>query len=117
MTALPYALWSDAPTPTLLASRDRSTQERVFPAFAPASPLADQYDTVPVAGTGTLYSFTVIHPNPKGGEQPYALGLVDFPGPVRLFGRLEGTGRPAIGAHYMPRPDEALGYVFVAQAA
>lgn len=117
MTTLPYALWSDAPEPTLLASRDRDSNEYVFPAFADASPLASRHDTVAVDGVGTLYSFTVIHPSPKSGEQPYALGLVDFPGPVRIFGRLEGKARPVIGERYEPRADAQFGYVFVAQKA
>ncbi|MNT78452.1 hypothetical protein D3C72_2176930 [compost metagenome] len=61
-----------------------------------------------------LYSFTVIHPAPKSGLAPYALGYVDFVGPVRIFGRLQGAARPVIGERYAQRHDAELGYVFEA---
>jgi uncharacterized OB-fold protein len=114
MSVPSYPLWSVAAEPTLVASRDRDTAELVFPAVADNSPLADRHEAVPVTGIGTVYSFTVIHPGAKSGQQPYALGYVDFPGPVRIFGRLQGLARPAIGDHFVARADEALGYVFEA---
>jgi uncharacterized OB-fold protein len=115
MSTQPYPLWS--PDRELLASRDRGTGEWVFPAVPHASPLAARFDTVPVAGEGEVYSFTVIHPGAKSGQAPYALGYVDFPGPVRIFGRLQGQERPAVGDRYRPRADENFGYVFEAVEA
>lgn len=117
MIELPYALWSDAPDSALLASRDRETGELIFPAMPDASPLAAQHETVAVRGVGEVYSFTIIHPGKKSGESPYALGYVDFPGPVRIFGRLCGTVRPTIGEKYVARRDEQFGYVFDAVQA
>lgn len=117
MSARPYPLWSSDSPPVLLASCVRASGERVFPVVPDASPLADRHETVPVAGVGVVYSFTVIHPSPKSGQAPYALGYVDFPGPVRIFGRLQGKDRPAIGDRYAPRPDAEFGYVFEAVAA
>ena len=117
VSAQAYPLWNSDPQPVLLASRDRGTDERVFPALPEASPLAASHETVPVTGVGVVYSFTVIHPAPKSGQPPYALGYVDFPGPVRIFGRLQGKGRPVIGERYTPRPDADFGYVFEAVAA
>ncbi|HSI59849.1 MAG TPA: OB-fold domain-containing protein [Ideonella sp.] len=114
---LSYPLWSDAPQPRLLASRHRDTREIVFPALPGSSPLAARHDTVELDGAGEVYSFTVIHPGRKSGEAPYALGYVDLPGPVRIFGRLTGTPRPAIGERYVARPDAQFGYVFAAEAA
>ena len=114
MSVQAYPLWSYGSAPQLLASRDRETTELIFPALPPASPLAARHDTVPMAGVGVVYSYTVIHPSPKSGQPPFALGFVDFPGPVRLFGRLQGKDHPAIGDRYLPRPDEAFGYVFEA---
>lgn len=105
-------LWSSDTLPVLLASRDQCTNEWVFPAVPENSPLASRHATVSVAGVGTVYSFTVIHPAPKAGLPPYALGYVDFEGPVRIFGRLLGKDQPAIGDRYVPRPDETFGYVF-----
>jgi uncharacterized OB-fold protein len=72
---------------------------------------------VPIDTVGEVYSFTVIHPGAKSGLAPYALGYVDLPGPVRIFGRLLGKDRPAIGERYEARPDDAFGYVFVAVEA
>ena len=112
-----YPLWRHAPEPALLASRDLDSGELVFPALSADSPLAQQHETVPLVGVGEVYSFTVIHPSPKSGEAPYALGYVDLPGPVRLFGRLCGKPRPAIGDRYAARPDERFGYVFEAVLA
>lgn len=117
MPDLPYPLWSPGSEPQLLASRDRATGEYVFPAVPDASPLALHHDIVPVTGTGTVYSYTVIHPSPKSGLTPYALGYVDFPGPVRIFGRLQGTSRPTIGQRYTAQPDAEFGYVFQAVPA
>jgi uncharacterized OB-fold protein len=111
---LSYPLWSAAPEPALLASRERATGELVFPALPPSSPLADRHDTVSVEAVGEVYSYTVIHPGAKSGQSPYALGYVDFPGPVRIFGRLCGKQRPTIGERYAARADDAFGYVFVA---
>lgn len=112
MTDHPYPLWSTGPSPRLLASRDRATGEWIFPALPADSPLAASHETVAIEGSGAVYSFTVIHPAPRTGLPPYALGYVDFPGPVRLFGRLLGAARPTIGARYVPRHDDELGYVF-----
>ncbi len=114
MPALSYPLWNPSPEPTLLASRDRESGELVFPALPADSPLAAHHDTVAVDAVGQVYSYTVIHPGAKTGLAPYALGYVDFPGPVRVFGRLTGTPRPTIGERYAARPDEDFGYVFVA---
>jgi uncharacterized OB-fold protein len=114
VSELPYPLWSTTPEPTLLASRDRENGEYVFPVVPQDSPLAHRYETTAVAAIGQVYSFTIIHPSAKSGESPYALGFVDFPGPVRIFGRLNGKPRPAICDSYAARPDERFGYVFEA---
>lgn len=105
-------LWSPDDPPALLASRDCATGEYVFPTVPGHSPLAARHATVPVSGVGIVYSFTVIHPAPKTGQPPYALGYVDFGGPVRIFGRLQGQDRPAIGDRYVARADDTYGYVF-----
>jgi uncharacterized OB-fold protein len=114
---LSYPLWSDAPQPALLVSRNRKTRGLVFPVVPDASPLAVDHETIAVDGLGEVYSFTVIHPGKKSGEEPYALGFVDFPGPVRIFGRLNGEARPTIGAKYSARRDERFGYTFEAVKA
>ena len=112
MTPASFPLWSDAPEPALLASRDLQTRELLFPAVPPDSPLAARHETVALAPVGAVYSFTVIHPGPKSGETPYAMGYVDLPGPVRLFARLQGRARPVIGERVAAHRDERFGYVF-----
>jgi hypothetical protein len=111
MNPLP-SLWGDASPSRLLGSRHIATGELVFPALPGHSPLADQYRTETLAGEGELYSFTIIHPGPKSGLEPFALGYLDLEGPVRLFGRVTGCERPVIGASYRILPDETYGYVF-----
>ncbi len=40
---------------------------------------------------GTLYTFSEVHIAPKGFATPYAVGYVDLPEGVRLFGQIEAT--------------------------
>ena len=47
-------------------------------------------DTVRLSPVGTLYTFSEIHIAPKGFTTPYAVGYVDLPEGVRLFGQIEG---------------------------
>jgi uncharacterized OB-fold protein len=106
-------LWGQGPEPALLASRNRRTGAIVFPPVHPTSPLAKDFDPLSIGSRGGLYSYTVIHPNPKTGQTPYAMGYVDLDDqPVRLFGQLRGSSRPEIGARYRATPDDTFGYVF-----
>jgi uncharacterized OB-fold protein len=107
-------LWSTGPEPSLLASRDLASGELVFPPIPENSPLAARHETTPIADVGIVYSHSVIHPNPKSGQAPYAVGYVDLPGAVRIFGRLEGASRPVIGERRRARVDATYGYVFEA---
>lgn len=47
-------------------------------------------DRVELSPVGTLYTFSEIHVAPKGFAAPYAVGYVDLPEGVRLFGQIEG---------------------------
>ncbi|QEY63280.1 OB-fold domain-containing protein [Metapseudomonas lalkuanensis] len=111
MNPLPSLWGSDSPW-RLLGSRHIASGELVFPPLSSHSPLAAQYRTEPLAAEGSLYSFTIIHPSPKSGLVPFALGYLDLEGPVRLFGRISGSERPVIGGAYRVLPDETYGYVF-----
>lgn len=104
-------IWTADPPPRLIASRDTKTGALRFPVFPVESPLAAGQDVVALESTGTVYSYSVIHPNPKSGAQPFALGYVDLPGPVRIFGRIRG-GRVRIGAPCKAVADAEFGYVF-----
>ncbi|GGA23594.1 hypothetical protein GCM10011326_40000 [Salipiger profundus] len=74
---------------TLLASRSRRDGQAVFPRLPATSPAAALYDDVELTGPAKLYSYTVIHPNPKSGQKPFVLALVDFAQGARVFGRLD----------------------------
>jgi uncharacterized OB-fold protein len=104
-------IWSAQQPPRLIASRDTKTGALRFPAFPAESPLAAGQEVVALEGTGTVYSHSVIHPNPKSGAQPFALGYVDLPGPVRIFGRIEG-GTVRIGAACKAVGHPEFGYLF-----
>jgi uncharacterized protein len=88
----------------LLACRRMNSDALFFPPPPSTSPGAPRATLVPLSGTPTLYSFTVMHPSPKTGKPPVPLGFADFPEGVRIFGRLiypEGR-RPAIGDALQP---------------
>lgn len=104
-------VWSEDQSSRLIASRDPNTGALRFPAFSSGSPLAGGQAVVTLEGTGTVYSHSVIHPNPKTGAQPFAVGYVDLPGPVRIFGRIQG-GEPRIGAACTAVSHPEFGYVF-----
>jgi len=47
----------------------------------------------PLAGTGTVYTFTIVHrgPSKEFSDTPYAVGLVDLDEGVRMMGGLLAT--------------------------
>jgi len=107
----PPDIWSAEPAPRLLASRDVHTGALRFPPFRADSVLAAHQERVPLASSGRIYSFTTVHPNPKSGEPPFALGYVDLAGPVRIFGRIRGEAI-VVDAPCEVVPDDKLGYAF-----
>ncbi|WP_458098202.1 Zn-ribbon domain-containing OB-fold protein [Roseomonas sp. WA12] len=103
------------PAVHLQASRDLRTGEGVFPAIPATSPSSSRYEALTLSDRAALYSFTVIHPNPKTGQVPFALVYADFPEKARVFGRLrlpEGQ-RPRIGMALRPVADATVGYAFI----
>jgi uncharacterized OB-fold protein len=55
----------------------------------PACGAESGQDTVELSPVGTLYTFCEVHIAPKGFATPYAVGYVDLPEGVRLFGQIE----------------------------
>ena len=45
-----------------------------------------QNEDVSLGSRGILYTYTIVHPGKD--RAPYGLAMVDFPGQVRVFGRL-----------------------------
>ena len=73
----------------LVGSKDLKTGKCIFPRIPATSPSAPRYVAIELSRRGEVYSFTVIHPNPKTGEKPFTLAFVDFPEGARAFGRLQ----------------------------
>lgn len=73
---------------TLLASRSKAGGKGTFPRIPSHTPVAGLYEDIELGGTASLYSYTIIHPNPKLGTSAFVLALVDYPGETRVFGRL-----------------------------
>lgn len=115
-----YAFVSDeSGEMTLLASRSRKTGLGVFPRLPATAPSASQYEDLEIHGDASLYSFTVIHPNPKSGLAPFVLAMADFSQEVRVLGRIECPLEDvAIGMKLSCRQsgDNASGFVFVPAA-
>lgn len=72
----------------LVGSKNLKTGKCVFPCVPETSPSASRYTRIDLSRRGVLYSFTVIHPNPKTGVKRFTLAYVDFPEGARAFGRL-----------------------------
>lgn len=104
-------IWSADKPPRLLASRHQESAEIRFPPFPPGSSVASRQEVVALDGVGIVYSLSVIHPNPKSGAKPYALGYIDLPGPVRIFGRIQGDA-VQVGSRCEAVPDDEFGYQF-----
>jgi uncharacterized OB-fold protein len=104
----------------LVGSRDLRNGKCVFPRIPEDSPSAPRFATIDLSQRGQLYSFTVIHPNPKTGEKPFVLAYVDFPEGARAFGRLDlkPDARAEIGmsaeVHIERRAGSGTGYHFIA---
>jgi len=101
----------------LLAARLAGRHGLHFPPLPPTSPLLAGGEIVEIDSTPKLYSFTVVHSNPKAGKPPMPLGLADFPEGLRVFGRLvypEGR-TPRIGDELRPcvtQADDGPVYAF-----
>ena len=108
-----------APDARLVASRHRRTGEVHFPVFRDVSPLAADHETIALSERGALYSYSIIHPSPKSGAAPFAIGYVDFPEGARVFGRIvtEPIERPRIGTPLRAIHDAEHGYVFASISA
>jgi uncharacterized OB-fold protein len=98
----------------LTASRDKKTGLCVFPEVPVKSPSATRFEPIELLGVATLYSYTIIHPNPKTGLPPFALIYADFPEGARIFGRLhlpEGQ-QPKIGMKLTVEVGTESPYIF-----
>lgn len=102
----------------LYASQQTGTDKVYFPPLPEQSPLRDGFKTILLSPTGSLYSYTIIHPSPKTGRPSFVLAMVDFPEKVRVLGKLivDDSKQLAIGMPVCVALSEAVGdsrrYIF-----
>ena len=93
VTAFTEPFWAALAAGRLTTSRCTRCHEAMFPP-RPICPrcLSRQVDWAPVSPRGTLYSHTVVHIAPEifAAEAPYALGIVDLAGGLRIAMRVLG---------------------------
>jgi len=75
----------------LVCGRCASCGAESFPQAAVcASCLSQDIEPFELAGPGTLYAYSIVHQAPRHWDVPYAVGYVDFPGGLRVFGHIAG---------------------------
>ena len=101
-TPIAPGLWTDEAEPRLIGGKHHTSGEIVFP--LPLGDAAAQYEPLPLARRGTLWSWTVQSFRPKsppydGPEDftPFALGYVELAGEVIVEARLSQTKGLTIG--------------------
>ena len=102
LTPIAAGLWTAGADPQLIGGRRKRDGEIVFP--MPGGDAAADYDAVPLARTGTLWSWTIQSFRPKsppyvGPEDftSFAVGYVELPGEVIVETRLTRTADLTIG--------------------
>ena len=104
----------------LLATRCPRCATLTFPAVAtcPTCWNADELATEEVPQPGTLYAFSTVRVAGRDAAVPYRIGYADFPGGLRVCGRLTGPdvaiGDPVevVTTELRPPPDPLLGWAF-----
>ena len=91
-TALREGLFTeDAEGGVLLASRCKSCGQVFFPKSEYCLDCFGQdMEQVILSRTGKLYTFTIVHMPTEHYKPPYAIGWVEFPEGVRVFGQIRG---------------------------
>ncbi len=81
-----------------------------------------EVEWVEIPGSGKLLTYTVVHYGPSGFEDdaPYTLGIGEFGGGLRIFGRLsksieEGEIKTGMGLKMVPvkLPEDRISYEFI----
>ena len=98
---LATGIWTDTLEPCLIGGRGHDGRIR-FP--MPGGDAAAKFTPVPLSRTGTLWSWTIQHFEPKRPPYhgptpfvPFMLGYVELPGEVIIETRLDGVDTPQIG--------------------
>ena len=84
--------------------------------------LNNSMESVVLSRTGKLYTFTIVYMPTEHYSPPYAIGWVEFPEGVRVFGQIEGWEQQSlrigmdmqviIGKLWEEEEQEVIGYKF-----
>lgn len=104
----------------LLATRCPRCASLTFPAVTtcPGCWNTAGLDAEEVPQPGTLYAFSTVRAAGRTAAVPYRIGYADFPGGLRVCGRLTGPelaiGDPVqvVSTELRPAPDRLLGWAF-----
>jgi len=81
----------DAEDGVLLASRCKSCGQVFFPSRRYCFDcFSHDIEPAILRGTSKLYTFTIVHMPTEHYDPPYAIGWVEFPQGVRVFGQIKG---------------------------
>ena len=81
----------DAQGGTLLASRCQSCGQVFFPQRTSCLDCANQdMEPITLSGTFSLYTFTIVQMPTEHYTHPYAIGWLESPQGVRVFGQIKG---------------------------
>jgi uncharacterized OB-fold protein len=107
----------------LLAGRCSSCGKLFFPKRAFCLECQDEeLETVRISGAGTLYTYTIVNMPSANYAAPYAIGWVEFPEGLRVFGQIRGWDaerlrigmkmRMVAGVLWKEKDREVVGYIF-----
>lgn len=124
VTSFTEPFWTALAAGSFITTCCRRCDEAMFPP-KPMCPrcLAREVDWKPVTPRGSLYSHTVVHIAPEifAGEAPYAVGIVDLDGGLRIamrvLGPVESLKVGQVGSVVALRYDDGPYFGFMADGA
>ena len=79
-----------AGAPRLIGGRCAKCGALSFPRAAVCTEcMSEEIEKTELAGTGRVYSYSMVHQAPKGWSVPYALGYVDLTDKVRVLAHID----------------------------
>jgi len=100
VTVAPGLISEDSEECELMAARCASCGVSFFPKRDSCLECdGSEMEDIKVSGKGTLYTYTIVNMPSAHYAAPYAIGWIEFPGGLRVFGqiRIRGTERLRIG--------------------
>ncbi|KUO72232.1 MAG: hypothetical protein APF81_00445 [Desulfosporosinus sp. BRH_c37] len=83
-----FVVPTDGQAPYLLGYKCEDCGKTWFPKLEICPSCWTKLNQIKLSRTGKLYSYSFIHVGQRGIKSPYAIGYVDFPEEVRIYGQL-----------------------------